>query len=223
MGSNSFRPGDLRLVDGSPPSRWVTTCVVRLSPLTLLMPATYRPSHFTRNLKFLYGSFRWVFTLNCAMRFLLSSLSLSSHLLDLDDDELGRLQRREAHHDVYDSVVDVRLSGGFVVALHEIGLLRRRSLECALHEEVLHERSHVETDLRPQRRVVRFEDHPLRAAEQAFLHVERQAAHGNIFVIVGQLVGAEQRPRAPTDRSENRKRTERVDAERIQNAVLAID
>src|SRR5262249_19543488 len=43
---------------GLPPSRCVTTSVVRLRPLTLLMPAMYRPSHFTRNVKFLYGSTR---------------------------------------------------------------------------------------------------------------------------------------------------------------------
>jgi hypothetical protein len=38
--SNSVRPGDLRDELGSPPSRWRTTSVVRLRPLTLLMPAT---------------------------------------------------------------------------------------------------------------------------------------------------------------------------------------
>ena len=37
----------------------------------LLTPATYLPSHLTRNLKFLYGSKRWAFTLNCAMRVVL--------------------------------------------------------------------------------------------------------------------------------------------------------
>src|SRR6266516_6863657 len=56
--SYSVRPGDLRLVLGSPPSRCFTTSVVRLRPPTLLTPATYFPSHLTRNLKFLYGSNR---------------------------------------------------------------------------------------------------------------------------------------------------------------------
>src|SRR3954463_14937073 len=55
------RPGDLRELLGSPPSRCSTTSVVRFSELTLLTPATYRPSHFTRNLKFLYGSKRCAF------------------------------------------------------------------------------------------------------------------------------------------------------------------
>src|SRR6266542_6321166 len=61
------RPGDLRPVLGSAPSRCSTTSVVRFRALILLSTATYCPSHFTRNLKFLYGSKRVGFTLNCAM------------------------------------------------------------------------------------------------------------------------------------------------------------
>src|SRR5512138_3797106 len=71
IASYSLRPGDLRLVLGSPPSRCFTTSVVRLSEETLLTPATYLPSHFTRNLKFLYGSNRCALTLNCAIAVLL--------------------------------------------------------------------------------------------------------------------------------------------------------
>src|SRR6185295_11947082 len=64
IASYSVRPGDLRLLLGSPPSRCFTTSVVRLSELTLLTPATYLASHFTRNLKFLYGSKRCALTVN---------------------------------------------------------------------------------------------------------------------------------------------------------------
>src|SRR4028119_801642 len=64
IASYSVRPGDLRLLEGSPPSRCLTTSVVRLSIPTLLTPATYLPSHLTRNLKFLYGSNRCALTLN---------------------------------------------------------------------------------------------------------------------------------------------------------------
>src|SRR5205807_6664035 len=71
MASYSVRPGDLRVLLGSPPSRCLTTSVVRFRPPTLLTPATYLPSHFTRNLKFLYGSKRFVLTLNCAIHVLL--------------------------------------------------------------------------------------------------------------------------------------------------------
>src|SRR5215468_7143576 len=91
IGSYSLRPGDFRLVLGSPPSRCFTTSVVRLSAETLLMPATYRPSHLTRNLKFLYGSNRDVLTVNSAMAHLLRRRlgpGPSGQLLDLDDDEL---------------------------------------------------------------------------------------------------------------------------------------
>src|SRR5688500_20255064 len=66
IGSNSVRPGDLRLVLGSPPSRCLTASVVRLSALTLLTPATTTLSHRTLNLKVLYGSNRLAVTLNCA-------------------------------------------------------------------------------------------------------------------------------------------------------------
>src|SRR5206468_12805026 len=58
IGSYSVRPGDLRLLLGSPPSRCLTTSVLRFKPPTLLIPATYLPFHLTRNLKFLYGSNR---------------------------------------------------------------------------------------------------------------------------------------------------------------------
>src|SRR5215212_3549294 len=58
IASNSDRPGDFRLVLGSPPSRCLTTSVVRFRAVILLTPATYFPSHLTRNLKFLYGSNR---------------------------------------------------------------------------------------------------------------------------------------------------------------------
>ncbi len=67
IASYSVRPGDLRLDDGSPPTRCLTTSVVFFSALTFDTPATYLPSHFTRNLKFLYGSNRVALTENSAM------------------------------------------------------------------------------------------------------------------------------------------------------------
>src|SRR3954453_7454020 len=67
MASYFVRPGDLRPVLGSPPSLCSTISVVRLRAPTLLTPATYLPSHFTRNLKFLYGSKRVGFTVNSAI------------------------------------------------------------------------------------------------------------------------------------------------------------
>src|SRR5215468_5649393 len=83
IGSYSVRPGDLRLELGSPPSRCFTTSVVRLSMLTLLMPATtcVPGPNFTRNLKFLYGSNRCGLTVNCAIDGNSSGLDLSGYLL----------------------------------------------------------------------------------------------------------------------------------------------
>src|ERR1700682_167856 len=180
MASNSVRPGDLRLVLGSPPSRCFTTSVVFFRPPTLLTPATYFPSHLTRNLKFLYGSKRCGFALNWAMLISLRC-GLSSHLLDLDDDKLGGLQGRKANQDVDDPVVLIGWCSGLAVALHEVSLLRRRSLERALPEKCLHEGSDVETDLRPQRRIVGFEHNPFGAAIKALFDEQRQAADRDVL------------------------------------------
>src|SRR5262249_30027604 len=75
MGSYSVRPGDLRLLLASPPSRCLTTSVVRFRALTLLTPATgsVTPSQKTRDLKFLYGWRRCALVVNWAMRFSLRS------------------------------------------------------------------------------------------------------------------------------------------------------
>src|SRR5262249_3855075 len=45
---------------------------------------------------------------------------LPNQLLNLDNHELRRLQRCKTHQDIHDSVVDVVLSRGLTVALHEI-------------------------------------------------------------------------------------------------------
>ena len=45
--------GETRCILGSPPSRCSTGSVDRLSALHLLTPATYLPSHFSRNFMFL--------------------------------------------------------------------------------------------------------------------------------------------------------------------------
>src|ERR1700729_3995203 len=65
IGSYSVRAGDLRLVLGSPPSRCLTTSVIRFGALILWTAAMYLPSHLRRNLKFLYGSKRVGLAGNC--------------------------------------------------------------------------------------------------------------------------------------------------------------
>src|SRR4029077_4250196 len=84
MASYCVRPGDLWLVLGSPPSRCWTTSVVRFNPLILSTPATYLPSHFTLNLKFLYGSRRVGLTVNSGICDLQSAFGVVDHV-DLDD------------------------------------------------------------------------------------------------------------------------------------------
>src|SRR5690606_34112393 len=146
-----FRP-----VDGSPPTRCSTTSVVRLRAPTLEIPATKRPSQRTRNLKFLYGSKRRGFTLNSAIVVAPQSLrlTLTRDLLDRNDDELGGLERCEAHQHVDDAEVDVRLRGRRGIALHEVGLTRGGALKRPLSEEVVHEGADRQPNLRPERLVV---------------------------------------------------------------------
>src|SRR5690606_1426016 len=124
-------------------------------------------------------------------------LDLADDLTDPDDHELGGLQGREADLDVDDAVVDVALRGRLAVALDEIGLARRRALEGALPEKVLHEGADVQADLGPERLVVRLEDDPLRSAEQRLLDEQGSAANRNVLPVGGDEIGAFERPRAP--------------------------
>src|SRR5260370_39733100 len=92
IGSYSVRPGSLKLVAGSPPSRCLITSVVRFSPVILLTPTIgWRlPLNETRNRKFLYGSPRVVVAIGPRP---LSGLQPPGELLDVDDHELGGLAR----------------------------------------------------------------------------------------------------------------------------------
>ena len=87
-------------------------------------------------------------------------LDLPSDLLEFDDDEFGRLERRETDEDIDDATIDVVLRGGFPVALHEVSFPRCLPLEGTLPEKTIHEGAHVKADLRPERLIVRFEDYP---------------------------------------------------------------
>ena len=85
-------------------------------------------------------------------------------------------------------------------------------LECALAEEIVHERTDVEANLRPERLVVRLEDHPLQTAEEALLDEERRAAHGDVLVFIRRRIVAAQRACAPHDVAEDREGTKAIDA-----------
>src|ERR1051326_7443646 len=228
------RPGDLRPVLGSPPSRCSTTSVERLSAPILLMPATYRPSHLTRNLKFLYGSKRVGFTVNSAMPLspprapasgpaaCVLGLNLAGDLLDLDDHELGGLERREADDDVDDAEIAVVLGRGLGVAPHEVRVLGRGPLEGALAEQVVHEGADVEPDLRPERLVRRPRHAPPAPAVQRLLEVQGQAADGDVLPLRRQHVGAVERACPPTEVAVDVERAQAVHAERVERAVLGV-
>src|SRR5262245_65923059 len=88
-------------------------------------------------------------------------LDLPGLLLDLDDHELRRFERREGDQDVHDALIDVVLRGGFLVALHEIRIAWGRALERTLSKQVVHEGADVQSKLGPERLVVRLEHRPL--------------------------------------------------------------
>jgi hypothetical protein len=94
-----------------------------------------------------------------------SGLDLTSHLLDLDDHKLGGLERREADQDIHGAEVDVILGRRFFVALDEVGLTGRSTLEGSLDKEIVHERGDVEPDLRPEGSSLGSEDDPPGAAQ----------------------------------------------------------
>src|SRR5215475_2303361 len=116
--------------------------------------------------------------------FLSLRCGLASHLLDLNDDELGGLQWSKANQDVHDSVVLVSRGGGLAVALHEICLTRCGALKCTLTEQRLHEGAEVKANLRPQWFVVRLKHHPLGTSIQAFFQEQSETANRHIFVFI---------------------------------------
>src|SRR5437764_483769 len=81
-------------------------------------------------------------TVNSAM---LSSSGgdLAGDLLELDDDELRRLEWRKPDDDIHHAEVDVVLRGGLLVTFHEIGVLWGPPLKRSLAEQVVHEGTHV--------------------------------------------------------------------------------
>src|SRR5215218_3027021 len=120
-------------------------------------------------------------------------LELAGDLLDLDDDELRRLERREPDDDVHDPAIDVRLRRRLLVAFDEIGVAGGRSLERTLAEEAVHEHADVEADLRPQGLVIRFEDDPFDALEEALFDKQRGPSDRDVLPLTRLLVGAVER------------------------------
>src|SRR5438876_8352912 len=93
---------------------------------------------------------RLVLTVNSAIFDLPSDLDLAGELLDGDHHELSGLERREADHDVDDAEIDVVLSGGLRVDLHEVRRLGGLAGKRPLAEQVVEECAGREPDLRPE-------------------------------------------------------------------------
>ena len=72
-------------------------------------------------------------------REILALFDLPSHLLDLEDDKLRRLERREANDDIDDAAIDVVLRGRLLVALHEVSFARSLALKRTLPNRPMHE------------------------------------------------------------------------------------
>src|SRR5580658_5668540 len=73
--------------------------------------------------------------------------ALPGHLLNLNDDKLRRIERREADEDVDDAQINAGLWIVFPVALDEVSLLRRGSREGALQKEFWKNGAKVRRDL----------------------------------------------------------------------------
>ena len=133
------------------------------------------------------------------------SSGLAGDLLDLDDDELGRLERREADQDVDDAEVDVVLRGRLPVALARsrppAGVLpwnapcRNRSCMNAPTFSRICAHSGSSLGSNTTHCVPRYRLSSMNSASRRT---------GHVLVLVGQLVGAAQRPRAPDDAADDR-------------------
>src|SRR5262245_5159466 len=83
------------------------------------------------------------------------NLNLSGHLLQIENNEFGRLKWSKPDPDVNDAQVFIVVSGRFSVALYKIGVLGSASLESALPKEIVHKSPHIESDLGPKWFVIR--------------------------------------------------------------------
>src|SRR5271157_445186 len=73
------------------------------------------------------------------LRLVRSPSALVDDLLDLDDDKLRRIERREADSDVKNALGDSVVGVVLGVAFDEIGLLLACAGECAQEKQALHE------------------------------------------------------------------------------------
>src|SRR6202011_5962952 len=209
-------PGSLREMMFSPASRYSTISVVRRSGLILVRPATYSLSHFTLKRKVRYGSKRLVWGVMRAIVVHPLSGWLVDLLAQLEHDELGRFERREADQDVDDPQIDVLLRRGRRVARDEECVVGRCSLEGARAELREHERADVQPQARPERLVVRLEHRPLDPVVDARAQEDRHPAHRDVAPLRVGPEGA----RAPHDEPARRDGADRGDEDRVQRVLV---
>ena len=108
------------------------------------------------------------------------------------------------------------------IALDEESLIRGCALKCPLAEQAHHERADVHADLRPQRLVVRLEDHPLGPAIEGLFEEQRHAADRNVSPIrIAGVVEACDGARAP-DQISGWHTPQAIHCQGIQYAVLLV-
>jgi hypothetical protein len=134
-----------------------------------------------------------------------SRLNLTSHLLNLDNHEFGRLERREPHNDIDDTLIDVVLGGGLFVTFDKISILRSLPLKRPLAKKVMHEGTDIEPDLRPQGLIVRLKYDPLCTAKEAFFDEQGRTSDRDIFPLRGQAISPFQCPCPPDNSTNDRK------------------
>src|SRR5690554_5861715 len=223
IASNLVCPGAFLGELGSPPERCSMTSVVRLSALTLLIPATafgFWPKK-TLNLKFLYGSKgRILPAIICAFYF--EKLCLSGHLRKRDDDEFGRLIGRKFHHDIDDAGIDIIRRGRRFIAIDPVRLAGRRPLERALAIQALEEGFHIEANRRPKRLAIGLENRPLQPHFETFLQKKRRSAHRHVLIVVAAPVVTDQCARPPDNGSVTREGADDIDASLIIDAIFCV-
>src|SRR5205814_8883400 len=96
------------------------------------------------------------------------------------------------------------------------------ALKGALSELIVHERTDVETNLGPQRLVIRLEHDPFRPPEQALFDEQSHSANREVFPFARKSIGADERARSPDHIAVHREIAQAVDAQRIETAILRI-
>src|SRR5262249_38670892 len=85
----------------------------------------------------------------CSGQFLLCPLLLRSYLLYLQDNKFCWFQRRKSYNNINNTSINIILSCCGFITLYKICLFRIAPLESSLAEQILHEVSYIEPNLRP--------------------------------------------------------------------------